>query len=41
MEDDRLLAAHLHQHLRKRGFDVTLWDGAPGTDAPQQWQGST
>ncbi|WP_277961135.1 response regulator transcription factor [Pseudomonas sp. RIT-To-2] len=39
VEDDRLLADHLDQHLRKRGFDVTLWDGTPGLGTPQRWQG--
>src|SRR5262245_45120640 len=31
IEDDPLLAAHLHDHLRHRGFDVTLrQDGEEG-----------
>lgn len=39
VEDDSLLAAHLHQHLRRRGFDVTLCHGVDDHTDLQAWSG--
>ena len=37
IEDDPLLAAHLHDHLKGRGFDVTLrQDGEEGLDLARE-----
>ncbi|MBV6289294.1 response regulator transcription factor [Pseudomonas aegrilactucae] len=39
VEDDPLLAAHLDQHLRRRGFDVTLCHGVDDHTDLQAWKG--
>lgn len=39
VEDDPLLAAHLDQHLRRRGFDVTLCHGVDERTDLQAWRG--
>ena len=39
VEDDPLLAAHLDQHLRRRGFDVTLCHGVDDHTDLQTWTG--
>ncbi|NER60550.1 response regulator transcription factor [Pseudomonas sp. MAFF212428] len=39
VEDDPLLAAHLDQHLRRRGFDVTLCQGVDDHTDLQAWKG--
>ena len=39
VEDDPLLAAHLEQHLRRRGFDVSVCHGVDDSTDLQVWTG--